>query len=197
EAVVVGRDDDVAVDSLALREPPLNLREVLGVRVDLFVIVDLDPRFLLELLQCRRLVDAGGFEGLRRVDVVRPVREVHNLLDLAAARRTLRRAAAARRHQTRDRERSETNRPPPQELVTSHSLAHSSVSSFACSTTNVESGLQLNVTFDPGGRTGGPAPVFCAKTWTVPASVSTTTCVATPIYAVSTTLPSSSFSPPP
>ena len=39
--------------------------------------------------------------------------------------------------------------------------------------------------------------MFCANTWTVPADVRTTTCVATPMYAVSATVPASSFAPPP
>ncbi len=85
EAVVVGRNDDVASDALASRQPSLNLREVAGVVVDLLVVVDLDPRLLRELLERRRLVDAGLLERRRRVDVERPVREVEDLVELAAA----------------------------------------------------------------------------------------------------------------
>src|SRR5205823_9666766 len=163
EAVVVGGDDDVAVDSLALREPPLNLREVPRVVVDLFVVVDLDAGFLRELLQRRRLVDAGGLERRLRVDVVRPVREVEDLLDLAAARRTLRRATTAGRQQSRDGQRTDSNGAAPQQILTGNPRAHSS-SSFACSITKVDSGLQLNVTSDPGDGTRAPASMFCAKT---------------------------------
>ena len=152
EAVVVGRDDDVAADSLALREPPLHLREVPGVVVDLLVVVDLDPRLLLELLQRRRLVDAGGFERLRRIDVV------------AASSRSSGPSSAPRS----TRAGSPPPPPPPQAASrpgtdssaapaaprrsssrTGHLLVHSDISS-PCSTTKVDSGLQLNVTFEPG-----------------------------------------------
>ena len=163
EAVVVGGDDDVAVDSLALREPTFDLREVPRVVVDLLVVVHLDAGLLGELLERRRLVDARGFECLRRVDVVRPVREVHNLVHLVAARRTLRRAAAARRQQPRNGQRTDSDGTAPQQIFTGHPRAHS-FPSFACSITKVDSGLQLNVTSDPGDGTRAPASMFCAKT---------------------------------
>src|SRR5919204_4955986 len=195
EAVVVGRDDDVASDSLALRKAPLHLREVFGVGVDLLVVVDLDPRLLLELLQCRRLMDAGGFERLRRVDVVRPGREVEDVLDLASAARAA--TTSAGREQRREREQCACGGTASHQLLAGHPLLGHSDASSPCSTTKVDSGLQLNVTFDPTAGMRAPESMFCAKTCTVPALVSTTTCVATPIYAVSATLPSSSFAPPP
>ena len=49
------------------------------------------------------------------------------------------------------------------------------------STTNVDSGLQLSVTGDPAAGTREPESMFWAKTWTVPAGVFTTNCVATPM----------------
>ena len=60
EPCVVGGDDDVAVDALALRERALDLREVLGVVVDVLVVVDLDAGLGRELLE------RGCFFGFRR-----------------------------------------------------------------------------------------------------------------------------------
>ncbi len=57
-------DDDVAVDTLPLREPALDGREVLGVRVDVLEVVDLDLRLRRELLERRRARQAGGFAGV-------------------------------------------------------------------------------------------------------------------------------------
>ena len=90
-------DDDVAADALPLREPALDGREVLGVRVDVLVVVDLDPRLRRELLERRRTRHAGGLAGRRRVDVELPVREVEDVVQLAAV------ARRRRRHRRRPR----------------------------------------------------------------------------------------------
>ena len=69
-ALVVGEDDDVLVDRLPPRERALDLPEVLGVRVDVLDVVDLDAGLLRE----RR--ERPGLLRLRvDVDVERPVRE--------------------------------------------------------------------------------------------------------------------------
>ncbi len=83
EALVVGEDDDVAVDRLPLRERALDLPEVLRVRVDVLEVVDLDPRLSRELVErgvLLRLLDV--------VDVQRPVREIEHVLDLVRAATT-------------------------------------------------------------------------------------------------------------
>ena len=53
------------------------------------------------------------------------------------------------------------------------------------------------MTLVPGAGTRPPESMFCAKTCTMPAVVRTTTCVATPMYAVSETVPASELAPPP
>ena len=84
--VVVRRDDDVAVDAMPLRQPPLDLREVARIVVDVLVVVDLDPRLRRELLKRGRACQARVLARARRIDVIRPVREVEDVVRLAGAR---------------------------------------------------------------------------------------------------------------
>ena len=182
EPRVVGEDEDVAVDALSLRERALDLGEVGRVVVDVLVVVDGDAFLFLELFERRRLL---------RVDVVRPVREVEDVEHLAA-RLVSTTATAAGGEQARQRQNGDPGGPPPQELISGQPRVHSVSSSFVDSdpeTTNVASGLQLRVTFAPGAAACAPELMFCANTWMTPAGVRTTTCVATPMYADSTTVP--------
>ena len=89
EARVVGEDDDVAVDRLALRQRALDLAEVRGVVVDVLEVVDLDARLLRELLERRPLLRL-----LVEVDVELPVREPERVGELLAAACGRRRRAA-------------------------------------------------------------------------------------------------------
>jgi hypothetical protein len=77
ETRVVGEDDDVAVDRLALRERALDLAEVRGVVVDVLEVVHLDARELRELLERRPLLRL-----LVDVDVELPVRETEAVGEL-------------------------------------------------------------------------------------------------------------------
>src|SRR5262249_30415088 len=163
-AVVIGRDDDVPTDPIALRQRPLDLREELAVVVDVLVVVHLDPGLLRELVQGRMLLAL-------HVDVERPVREVQDVVHLATARAST--ASTAGGEKRREREQRATGCAAPQELLSGQPWVHASSSSVSRpvrSTTNVDSGAQLRTTLVPGAGTRPPASMFCANTWTVPAA---------------------------
>ena len=166
-AVVVGRDDDVATDALSLTQTALHGREVLRVRIDVLVVVDLDARLRRELLERRGSLHAGSLERRRRIDVVRPVREVEDVVHLAAGRAAPA-ASAARREERRQGEQRSSSGAASQEFLSSQPWVHicssSSVGEPFRSTTNVDSGAQLRTTFVPGAGTRPPASMFCANT---------------------------------
>ena len=74
------------------------------------------PVFVVNCSSVVGAIDAGGLERRRRVDVERPVREVEDVVDLAAAAAAAS-AAAAGGEQRRECQQGASGRAAPQELV--------------------------------------------------------------------------------
>src|SRR5206468_6094799 len=183
-ARVVGHDDDVPADRLSAPELRLDLAEELFVAVDVLGVGDVDARLLLELVKGRMPLPL-------EVHVVGPVREVQRLRELVvrAARAGLRGRPSARRQDARETDRGPSHCCAFEQLPPGEVIGHST--SSVESTTNVESGLHE---ISLGAWLRAPGSLFWTYTLTLPALVSSTYCVATPTYAVSSRRPVRRFS---
>ena len=175
-ALVVGEDDDVLVDRLPPRERALDLPEVLGVRVDVLVVVDLDAGLLRE---GRRASGTASSSRRSRCRAASSRSAASRQLLRGAARVAPAATSAARGREPGNREHRRSEPGSPQEFFSGQHVGHA-ISSSGRSTTKVASGSNPTVIGSPGLATPEPGSRFCTYTVTRPAGVSTTYWVETP-----------------